>query len=166
MQFQLKPLHAESVPRALDKAERYRLLNEPREAESICRDVLACDADNQRAIATLALALTDQFRDGELGRTAKEAEALAGRLSNAYERAYHLGLVAERSAKAKELRGVPGFYVYEGLRRAMAFFEEAERLHPDGNEDAVLRWNTCARMVMADPRLVPESAPDVHPMTE
>ena len=166
MQFELKPLHLESVPRALDKAERYRLLNEPKEAESICRDVLAADPANQKAIATLALALSDQFRDGELGRTVKEAEALAGRLTNPYDRAYHQGLIAERGAKAKELRGTPGFYVYEGLRRAMAFFEHADRLHPDGNEDAVLRWNTCARMIMADPRLVPESDTEQHGLGE
>ena len=61
MTFELKTLHAEALPRALEKAERYRLLNEPSEAESICLDVLAIDRDNQAALVTLLLALTDQF---------------------------------------------------------------------------------------------------------
>src|SRR5262245_54777237 len=59
--FDLKALSSEAVPRALAKAERYRLLNEPGEAESICLDALVADPDNQEAIAILLLALTDQF---------------------------------------------------------------------------------------------------------
>ena len=38
------------MPAALEKALRYRLLNEPVEAESICRDVLEVDPDNQAAL--------------------------------------------------------------------------------------------------------------------
>jgi hypothetical protein len=34
--FDLKPISIASIPRALEKAERYRLLNEPEQAESIC----------------------------------------------------------------------------------------------------------------------------------
>src|SRR5205085_11166530 len=49
----LKRLHKEAIPAALEKAERYRLLNEPGEAESICLDILAADAENQQAIITL-----------------------------------------------------------------------------------------------------------------
>ena len=59
--FELKTLAAEAIPRSLEKAERYRLLNEPAEAESICCDILAVEPDNQQAIVTLLLALTDQF---------------------------------------------------------------------------------------------------------
>jgi len=47
MTFELKTLSPESVPRALAKAERYRLLNEPVEAESICLDVLAVDPQSR-----------------------------------------------------------------------------------------------------------------------
>ena len=53
--FELKTLSPEAVPRSLAKAERYRLLNEPGEAQSICLDVLDTDPDNQEAIATLIL---------------------------------------------------------------------------------------------------------------
>ena len=59
--FQLKPIAKTSIPRALEKAERYRLLNEPRQAESICLDILAVDSSNQAALIILLLALTDQF---------------------------------------------------------------------------------------------------------
>ena len=61
MTFELKTLSPEAVPRALEKAERYRLLNEPGEAESICLDALDVEPDNQEALVTLLLALTDQF---------------------------------------------------------------------------------------------------------
>lgn len=45
--FELKPLSEGAIPKALKKAERYRLLNEPRQAESICQDVLSIDPDNE-----------------------------------------------------------------------------------------------------------------------
>src|ERR1700722_16262182 len=59
-----KPISPDAVPLALEKAERYRLLNEPAQAESICLDVLAVDPDNQRALVMLLLALSDQFLTG------------------------------------------------------------------------------------------------------
>ena len=37
----LKPLHKDAIKGALAKAERYRLLNEPAEAESICLDAVS-----------------------------------------------------------------------------------------------------------------------------
>ena len=62
--FQFKPLSPEGVEPALERAEQYRLLNEPREAESICRDILAIDPDNRRAIIQLVLALSEQLAEG------------------------------------------------------------------------------------------------------
>ena len=38
--FELERISIDAVPAALEKAERYRLLNEPLMAESICLDVL------------------------------------------------------------------------------------------------------------------------------
>jgi hypothetical protein len=32
----------------------------------------------------------------------------------------------------------------------MAGYEKAEALREPGNDDAVLRWNTCARLIMRD----------------
>ena len=62
--FTLKPIDPAAVPAALQQAERYRLLNEPEEAESICLDVLAVEPDNQQALVMLLLSLTDQFVTG------------------------------------------------------------------------------------------------------
>ena len=59
--FELKKMSREGIRRALGKVERYRLLNEPWEAESICQDVLQAEPDNQEALISLLLAMTDQF---------------------------------------------------------------------------------------------------------
>src|SRR5204862_2454288 len=100
MQFTLKPLSQEAVPRALAKAEHYRLLNEPGEAESICRDALEVEPDNQEALATLLLALTEQFVDGA-STTVADAWKTVGRLRDEYERTYYTGILQERRAKAQ-----------------------------------------------------------------
>ena len=146
--YTLKPLSRDGIPAALRKAERYRLLNDPWEAESICRDVLEVDAGNQGALITLLLALTDQF--GADSSEVEEARALIPRLDGAYRRAYYSGIICERRAKRLlELRS-PGkdSVIYDGLRQAMAYYEEAERIRPQGEDDPVLRWNSCARILM------------------
>jgi len=156
MTFDLKTLSPDAVPRALAKAERYRLLNEPGEAESICRDALQVDPDNQDALVTLLLALTEQFEAGAT-TTVDEACRCAERIRNDYDRSYFTGIVLERRAKAHLHRAVPngGPRVYEWLREAMTWFERAEAIRPPGNDDALLRWNACARLIMRDHRLVP-----------
>ena len=150
----LKAITRESVGKAIEKAEHYRLLNEPEEAESICQDVLAIDPGNQRALRTLVLALTDQFGDN---RSINEAKQHVAHLTDAYERAYYTGIIFERRAKVQIRHGTPGSgpRAYEWLRQAMTFFERAEAVRPPGNDDAILRWNTCARLIMGDPHLVP-----------
>jgi hypothetical protein len=159
MKFDLKALSPEAVPRALAKAERYRLLNEPGEAESICQDALETDPANQTALITLLLALTDQFEE-DAPTAIAEAWKCAERLDDEYDRAYYSGIIWERRAKARLRRGVPngGLRAYEWLREAMMSYERAEALRPSGNDDALLRWNTCARLIMRDRRLAP--APD------
>jgi tetratricopeptide (TPR) repeat protein len=157
--FQLKPLTKEAIPKALEKAERYRLLNEPAQAESICLDVLQIDPEQQQALVMLLLALTDQFdQDGSEAIT-QAREALA-RLHDDYERLYYAGIICERRARAKLHRGGRGseFMAYERLREAMAWYEEAEAIRPSGNDDALLRWNTCARLLARNANLRP--APD------
>jgi hypothetical protein len=144
----LKPLSVEAIPSALEKAERYRLLNEPAEAESICLDVLAAEPENQQALITLLLAVTDRFGKG-YGVSDTQAKEILARIEGEYERAYYSGILAERRAKAQLARGTPGCHhqAYEGFREAMHWFEKAESVRPAGNDDAVLRWNTCARMI-------------------
>ncbi len=145
---ELKSLHKDAIPAALEKAEHYRLLNEPAEAESICLDVLAVDPENQRAIVTLLLALTDRFEKG-YGVSETQTKELLARLKSDYDRAYYSGIVAERRAKMKLRQNTPDcrFQAYDLLREAMDWFEKAEPLRPPGHDDAILRWNTCARII-------------------
>jgi tetratricopeptide (TPR) repeat protein len=151
-----KPISKAAAPAALEKALRYRLLNEPAEAESICRDALAIEPDNHDALINLLLALTEQFGD-EVPRAVSDALTVIERLSDPYERAYYSGIVWERRAKAQLHRGGLGMgpQVYGSLREAMMWYERAEALRPAGNDDALLRWNTCARLIMRDQRFAP-----------
>lgn len=154
--FELKPISREAIPGALEKAERYRLLNEPREAESICRDVLRTDPENQEAVATMLLSLTDQFAMG--GRVSvTHAQELLARLRDGYSRAYYAGVVCERWAKAQLDGETPGHVVYDWLMQAMKWYEEAEKLRPSGNEDAALRWNACARIIKRHEQVRPRA---------
>jgi hypothetical protein len=145
---EFKPISKEAIPQALEKVERYRLLNEPAEAESICLDVLAVDPENQQALVMLLLALTDQFRGGPPD-CFRQAEAIVPRLRDEYERTYYHGIIWERHGHAQALRGVPGSatVAYAWVCKAMEFYEQAERLRPPGNDDALLRWNTCVRLI-------------------
>ena len=153
--FEVKPISPEGIRLALEKAAHYRLLNEPAEAESICHDVLMIDADNQEALVILLLALTDRFSKGyALGAT--QAQEVAARLTDEYQRLYYFAIISERRGKALLNRGVPGsgYDAYEWLREAMQLYEQAEALRPAGNEDTILRWNACARIIMHN-KLVP-----------
>lgn len=155
--FDLKQISQEAVPAALAKAVRYRLLNEPMQAESICLDVLELEPDNRDALVTLLLALTDQF-DQQTGELVHRAKEVLNRIDDEYSRYYYEGIINERKAKAYLRRGGPrsGNYAFTLLRNAMDLYEQAEPLSPEGNDDAVLRWNTCARIIMSHPEVEPE----------
>ena len=149
--FELKRLSDEAIPAALEKALRYRLLDEPAEAESICHDVLQIDPENQQALVVLLLALTDRFGKGYTV-SILQAEEVLSRLRDAYERAYYAGVICERRAKAQLGQCHPGagHDAYELLLEAMSWYEQAERLRPPKNDDALLRWNTCARLILSN----------------
>jgi len=151
--FTLKPLSKEAVPAALSRAERYRLLNEPWQAESICRDVLAVEPGHQAATILLILALTDQFGHGI---SVKEANDVVAGLRGEYERAYYSGIVEERRAMALLRQGDcrSNQVVHALLRQAMEWYEKAESMRPQGNDESVLRWNTCVRVLRKHPHLV------------
>ena len=153
--IKLKRLSKKGVPAALEKAERYRLLNEPREAESICLDVLEIDPKNQKALVALFLSITDQFGE-EPAPDAENAREVLSRVRDKYKRFYYEGILCERQAKATLKRAMPGsgFDAYEWFGEAMDFFEKAEAIRPKANDDAILRWNTCARII-AKHKLVP-----------
>ena len=163
--MELKPITREGIPAALQKAERYRLLNESAAAESICLDVLEIDPGNQEALVSLLLSLTDQFAE-ELSEAVRRARDVLPRLSDEYDRAYYAGIICERRANAQLHRGALGSaeVASQGFRDAMGWYEKAEKMRPAGNDEAILRWNTCARMLAkherADVRLEYEPALD------
>jgi hypothetical protein len=163
--FQLKPISKESIPAAIEKAERYRLLDEPNLAESICLDILETDPGHSKAIIILLLSITDQFGASSTGDV-NRARQLLPRLQNDYEKNYYAGIISEREGTVLLNRGKGGqFAVYEWLREAMDFYEKAETLRPTGNDDAILRWNTCARLIMRH-HLNPISEKYVEPPLE
>lgn len=147
--FQLKPIARESIPLALEKAERYRLLKEPWLAESICFDILDADPENTKAIVILLLATTDQFNQSSLVDV-KKAKELLSRLPDEYSRQYYAGIICERQGKSALCTNNPEreHIAYEWLSDAMDHYEKAESMRPTGNDDALLRWNTCARLIV------------------
>ena len=161
--FELKAISAEAIPEALAKAERYRLLNEPAQAESICEDILGIDPNNQQALVTLVLSLTDQM---ESVATAQQAQKWLSRLNGEYERNYYAGIIAERLGRACIRHQGHGFGVqaYELFREAMVHFERAESLNAAGNDDAILRWNACVRTLNSHPELRPRPEESYEPI--
>ena len=141
--FELKPLSHDAIPAALEKANRYRLLNEPGAAESIYLDILTVEPDNQEALRNIILAMSDRFGKDYAVGDSNTNEYLV-RIADEYERAYYTGIVYERRAKATLETG--GLQAYELFTHAMEWFEKAEILRPAGNDDAILRWNECARI--------------------
>jgi hypothetical protein len=154
--YQLKRISSESVPMALQKAERYRVINDPSSAESICLDVLQVDPENQEALVTLVLAITDQFGEGPV-EAARRAQELLPRLGDEYKRSYYAGIIAERCAKAHLRRGAMGSgeLAYHWFQVAMEWYEKAEARRSPGNDEAILRWNTCARILSRNEQLRP-----------
>ena len=160
MHFDLKSISVQSIPEALAKVERYRLLNEPALAESICLDILAIVPDHQQALISLLLARTDQFH---LHVAATAAQEVLSHIKGDYEQAYYAGLIWERVGHARIREGGPGGGVsaYHALQEAMAHYEKAIDFASPGNDDAILRWNTCARVIMQNPEVRPLPEQDV-----
>lgn len=168
---QLKSISKAGIPEALAKAELYRYLNEPEEAESICRDILAVDAEHQLAKRMLGLAITDQFSGTASDRYA-EVHSIFQSLRDSYERHYYTGLLLERRAKAQLHAGCSPHILLPLVEEAMRLFAEAEKIRPVGNDDSILRWNRCARLLESRPEfraqhpgpneLENEDAPPVH----
>ena len=162
--FAPKPISHSSVASALLKAERYRLLNEPGEAESICRDILALEPANQSALISLILSLTDQIP--EHPEAWSNALAVVPSLDSAYNRAYYAGIAWERRAKARYRRMGHSAHdhVYDWVVCAMRLFEEAEKLRAPNNDDSILRWNACVRFLAANKEIKPRTEEMAEPL--
>jgi tetratricopeptide (TPR) repeat protein len=146
MEYKLKSISKAGIAEATAKVELYRYLNEPEEAESICRDILAIDPQHQLALRLLGLTITDQFVGGSSDRY-QEVEETFQKLSERYERLYYTGILCERRAKAHLRTGQPHHAVLPLFERALECFGEAEKIRPAGNDDAILRWNRCVRLL-------------------
>lgn len=151
----IKPISPQGIPKALERAERYRFLNEPREAESVCLDVLEIDPENQEALITLLLALTDQFGTRSSSVSIEDAQYVLPKLEGEFEKTYYSGIICERWAKVQLDEIVPGYVIYERIREAMSYYAEAEKFAPPGRDDPKLRWNTCVRILERYPDLRP-----------
>ena len=149
-QFDLKKLSGEGVVAAIAKAEKYRLLNDPTMAESICLDILVVDPNNEETKIILLLSLTDQFGMNRSSMATKKAKELVKGIEDEFKRIYYSGLIKERLGTAALNSSAMGkeHNAYEWYIEAMELYEEAERLQPSGDNDAILRWNTCARIIM------------------
>ena len=158
MEFKLKTISQDGIAEAIAKAEHYRHLNEPEESESICHDILAVDPENQTALRILGLAITDEFT-GEVCDRYSEAESAFLRLSDPYEKQYCMGLLWERQAKKQMRAGRAPHALTALFHEAMRYFEEAEKIHPPKNDDAILRWNRCARLLEKLPKV---ATPEPH----
>ena len=165
--FELERISEEAIPAALEKAERYRLLNEPLQAESICLDVLEIDPENQTALVTLILATSEQFT-GANPATLRTARTLVPRLESEYDRAYYAGILAERRATSlvEQGGGQRCQVAYELYREAMSWYEQARMLAPTGVDDPILRWNTCVRLIRKNPHVKPAPEDQAEHMLE
>ncbi len=163
----LKPISKKSIPAALEKAKHYRLLNQPWQAESICRDILNADSDNQQVVYTLVLAMTDQF-EGRHRKSLKKALEIAGKLQDKYQHEYGTGLIYERQALASLKRKTPraGFIAYEYLARAMEHYANAEKVRPANDEESVLRWNSCIRLIRQNNLEPSPDEPEIQPFLD
>ena len=148
MDFELKPISSSGIPEAISKVVHYRYLSQPAEAESICRDILAVDPDNQMAARLLGLVITDQFTGGRLDRY-DEVERIFQNLADRYERLYYTGILNERRAKAQLAAGVPPHSLLVLFERALRCYEEAGAIRPPADDDAILRWNRCVRLLQS-----------------
>ena len=146
--MKLKPITREGIPAALQKAERYRLLNDSSAAESICLDILSVEQENQQALVMLLLSITDQFGE-DSGDGVTRAREVLPKLKDEYKRNYYAGIISERKAKSVLASGTMGVdeVAHDWFRDAMKWYEQAEAARPSGNDEAILRWNTCARML-------------------
>ena len=157
MEREFKIISKNGIAEALAKAKHYRYLNQAEEAESICRDILTADPENQMALRQLGLAITDQFT-GSISDRFNEAHSCFEKLTNPYERSYYLGIVNERRAKAQLRAGHRSPTLRASFESALSFFEEAEKVRPAGNDDALLRWNRCLRLMQSIPELSGEES--------
>jgi tetratricopeptide (TPR) repeat protein len=149
--YELKRLSPKNLAAALERAKHYRDLNQPEEAESICRDILDIEEEHQEALKTLGLAQTDRFVRS-WHSLFDEAVATFRRLSSEYDRVYYTGVAWERLAKA-HLDANQAHNAAHAFEHALEQYELAMKLKAEEG-DPILRWNRCVRALREHPEIV------------
>lgn len=165
--FELKTLSPDAIPAALEKANCYRLLKEPFEVESICLDILHIDPKNREAIILLLLSLTDQF-EIEMSESLTKAKEVLEKFKDEYHRIYYWGVICEKMAKAHLKKNLPtsAASAYGWFQKAMEAYDTAIERSVSGNNDAILHWNTCARILINHPEIHQQDDRAPEPMLE
>ena len=156
MDLKLHDIHADAIKKALKKAKQYRSLLEPEIAESICLDILHIDHDNQDALVVYILALTDQFHHADKQTQVKVIQKAIEKLDSQYHRFYYTGLLNERRARFLISQPMSHTFAYEYFIEALQNYQKAEQIRPENNDEAILRWNSCIRIIQQEklqPRL-------------
>ena len=141
------------------------MLNEPGEAESICLDILETDPENQPALITLLLALTDRFSKGYGVSDTQANHCSRGSRANTSAPTTR-GFWPSAGPRRNSRRDTPGPVITPTMIvRSDAAVREGRNVRPPGNDDALLRWNTCARM-MAKNKLAARDEDRTEPVLE
>jgi hypothetical protein len=90
--------------------------------------------------------MTDQFIGAASDRYL-EVQSIFQGLCDPYERLYYTGILHERRAKTQLLVGYAPHTLRPLVEEAMRCFAEAEKIRPAGNDDSILRWNRCVRLL-------------------
>lgn len=147
MELTLHDIHADSIELALDKARQYRSLLEPEIAESICLDILHIEPDNQSALVVYVLALSDQLHHAGKKTQVKAIEEAVAKLQSRYQQHYYTGLLHERRARFMLTQSMARVFAYDYFIEALQFYQMAEKIRPEHNDEATLRWNSCIRTI-------------------
>lgn len=164
MGWELKKLRDKNLETAINLAKHYRDLNQPEEAESICRDVLEVAPTNVDALRTLGLALTDRFASAWMSLF-EEACATFKKLPGDYERAYYAGIAWERYAKA-QLEAGRAHNAIHAFEQALESFDEASSLAAKDDPAPILHYNRCVRALTQQPELTRASMTPQEPEFE
>lgn len=147
MELKLHDIHADAIKKALKKAKQYRSLLEPEMAESICLDILHIDEKNQDALVIYILALTDQFHHAERQTQVKVIQKAIKKLASQYQRHYYTGLLNERRARFLISQPMSHSFSYDYFIEALQNYQQASEIKPENNDEAILRWNSCIRII-------------------
>lgn len=147
MELKLHDIHADSIELALDKARQYRSLLEPEIAESICLDILHIDPDNQPALVVYILALSDQLHHAGKKTQVQAIEMAIQKLQSRYQQFYYTGLLHERRARFMLTQSMARVFSYDYFIEALQFYQKAEKIRPEHNDESILRWNSCIRTI-------------------